>query len=296
MGIMTVRLPLATTGGSLEVDEVIGARPLLEALPFPVFEIADDYAVRWINSAGRRAYGQDQGTCYGLSHGNDQPCHLSGEQCPKKAAEEGGTAQSVFHVHATHGGLGLDLFRVTAIPLARGGVVEMHVPLEDGVTRDKLTGLHARDFFHQLVDRQRALLTRLAQPYALVLIDLDAFKQLNDRHGHAAGDAALTAVGTKILGELRASDTAGRVGGEELAIFLPATDLAGAHTHALRLQAAIRAAELAAPWTAVRVTASFGVAAAAAPVPFADVRAAADRALYRAKAAGRDRIELADPA
>lgn len=276
----------------LDPPSVEAARPLLAVLPYPVLVIASDHRVTWSNPAASAAYGSGAETCHLLSHGYTSPCPVYGEPCPKLRAETEGVAVSVPHVHDTK--TGLELFKVTALPLIGGGVLELHVPLDDVMARDHLTGLYSRDFFEQLVARQRSLLERLGVGYALVMLDLDEFKKLNDVYGHAAGDAALSAVGDAVLHAIRSADTAGRIGGEEIAIFLPATDAEGAMTQAQRVHAAVREARLPEPWTAIRLRASLGVVAVAPQVGYPVALAAADRAMYAAKRGGRDRIHVAE--
>lgn len=276
----------------LDEAAIAASQPLLEALPYPVLVISEDYQVTWTNPAAKAAYGEGGGTCHLLTHSYASPCALFGEPCPKARVEAGGTGVSVSHAHNTQ--TGLELFNVTALPVSGGGVLEFHVPLDDVMVRDHLTGLYSRDFFEQLVLRQRPLLERLGVGYALVMMDLDEFKKLNDLHGHAAGDAALSAVGVAIRAAIRSADSAGRIGGEEIAIFLPATDLAGAATQAHRVHTAVRGVRLPEPWHRIRVRASLGVVAVSAQVAYEVALAAADRAMYRAKDAGRDRVQVSE--
>lgn len=276
----------------LDEAAMAASQTLLAALPYPVLVISADYRVTWTNPAAKAEYGESDATCHLLSHGYARPCALFGEPCPKARAEAEGAAVSVSHAHNTK--TGLELFNVTALPVSGGGVLEFHVPLDDVMARDQLTGLYSRYFFEQLVLRQRPLLERLGVGYALVMMDLDEFKKLNDLHGHAAGDAALSAVGQAIRAAIRSADSAGRIGGEEIAIFLPATDLAGAATQAQRVHTAVREVRLPEPWDGIRVRASLGVVAVSAQVGYEVALAAADRAMYRAKDAGRDRVQVSE--
>jgi diguanylate cyclase (GGDEF)-like protein len=126
-------------------------------------------------------------------------------------------------------------------------------------------------------------------PLSAVVIDLDHFKALNDRHGHQAGDEVLTAFGATLRRGVRASDFAGRWGGEEFVVLLYDTDLEGAMHVAETLRASFDG--LPVPGVNAHVTASLGVASLpdhAADGP--ELIRAADRALYRAKAAGRNRV------
>jgi diguanylate cyclase (GGDEF)-like protein len=281
-------------GHSVVLDEaaLAASQLLLAALPYPVLLISEDYRVTWSNPAAKAVYGEGEGACHLLSHSHAYPCALFGEACPKARAEAEGAAVSVSHAHNT--ATGLELFNVTVLPVSGGGVLEFHIPLDDVMARDQLTGLYSRDFFEQLVLRQRPLLERLGVGYALVMLDLDEFKKINDLHGHAAGNAALGAVGVAIRAAIRSADSAGRLGGDEIAIFLPAAGLAGAVTQAHRVHTAVREVRLPEPWDGIRVRASLGVVAVSAQVGYEVALAAADRAMYRAKDAGRDRVQVAE--
>ncbi|MGA2828297.1 MAG: GGDEF domain-containing protein [Streptosporangiaceae bacterium] len=129
-------------------------------------------------------------------------------------------------------------------------------------------------------------------PLALLLLDLDHFKQVNDQYGHAAGDQVLAGVGTALRSVLRARDFAGRNGGEEFAVLLPDTDIAAALEIAERIRVAI--AEVTLPGTDVPVTVSIGVAGFPGHASTLErLDRLADAALYVAKRQGRNRVELA---
>ncbi len=273
----------------MTVEELRASQPMLEHLPYPVMWIASDHRVLWINSAAGHHYDAEATHCYAMSHGHDEPCHCHGEPCPKQRAEVDQRAFSTGHIHTTSAGL--ELFKVTAMPVADGSVVEFHVPLDDVLGRDKLTGCHTRTVFEQLLHREVALLRRIRERYCILMVDFDHFKQLNDEHGHLAGDRALADLGRAMLGSVRESDSVGRWGGDEFCIFLPATDTAGGLVQAKRVHDAIgqRRTHGERP-----LTVSIGVASALASTEFTAVIAAADRAMYEAKRAGRGRTVAAD--
>jgi diguanylate cyclase (GGDEF)-like protein/PAS domain S-box-containing protein len=163
---------------------------------------------------------------------------------------------------------------------------------------DTLTGLpNRRDFFdearRELQRRQRA-----AGPTAVLMLDVDHFKRINDTHGHAAGDAVLAALAGRLAATLRAVDRLARIGGEEFAVLLPDTTPDRAAEVAERLRVAVAAVPVSTPEVGdVPVTVSVGVAACEADDT--DVEAAlhlADDALYQAKAQGRNRVAMAGPA
>jgi diguanylate cyclase (GGDEF)-like protein len=165
---------------------------------------------------------------------------------------------------------------------------------ETRAATDALTGLSNRRACQDNLKRMLALASRTASPLSAVLLDLDHFKQINDRFGHGAGDDALAAVGSVLAAGLRASDFAGRYGGEEFLILLPDTDSEGALNTAEKLRAAVQTVEVA--QVDREITASLGVATYPTDALDSDTLIRmADRALYSAKGAGRNRVELAMP-
>mgnify|MGYP002780109240 CR=1 FL=1 len=162
--------------------------------------------------------------------------------------------------------------------------------LEYHARHDPLTGLLNRAALDHLRASPACALPRCAAPYALLLVDVDHFKQVNDRHGHLLGDRALRTVADAVRGVLRDGDVAVRYGGEEILVVLPGTRLDGAMEVGERIRQAVARAPLPFP-----LTVSVG---AASGEPGIDVPEAvferADQALYRAKAAGRDRLVADD--
>jgi two-component system cell cycle response regulator len=165
-------------------------------------------------------------------------------------------------------------------------LVDQTARLEEHLFEDPLTRLHNRRFvFGQLA----ALVSgarRHRRPLAVAMVDLDAFKAVNDRHGHETGDRVLVAAGEALQRALRAEDVLGRLGGEEFLALLPDTDAEAAARAAERLRAAV--AQAGGP---VRVTASVGWAVLRAAERPDDLVRRADNALYDAKAAGRDCVK-----
>ncbi|MDE0947425.1 MAG: GGDEF domain-containing protein, partial [Sphingobium sp.] len=135
--------------------------------------------------------------------------------------------------------------------------------------------------------------TRHDRPAALILLDIDHFKQINDAHGHPAGDRVIEAVSALCKGLSRPSDAFGRIGGEEFGLLLPETQEADALIVANRIRAAIKRFEITND-PPVHVTASFGVANVGAGRMSSEAwLSAADAALYKAKHAGRNQAILA---
>jgi diguanylate cyclase (GGDEF)-like protein len=160
---------------------------------------------------------------------------------------------------------------------------------------DGLTGLPNQRAVADALKRTFAQASTTKAPLALLLIDLDHFKQINDQRGHPVGDQVLAGVGATLRSVLRNRDFAGRNGGEEFAVLLPDTDVAAALEIAERIRAAI--SEISLPGTDVSVTASLGVAGFPEHASTLDrLERLADTALYLAKRQGRNRVEQAEPA
>jgi diguanylate cyclase (GGDEF)-like protein len=161
---------------------------------------------------------------------------------------------------------------------------------------DSLTGLTNRRRFFNLAAQELARSRRYGSALAVVLVDLDHFKQVNDEHGHLIGDRALAHAASILSREGRDVDVVARYGGEEFAILLPMTNASGAKEMAERCARELAGAPLQIDGLApIRITASMGVACAegALTSTIEDLLRAADAALYRAKEAGRDRVEVA---
>jgi diguanylate cyclase (GGDEF)-like protein len=157
---------------------------------------------------------------------------------------------------------------------------------------DPLTRLFTVRLFHDHLDEHLASWQRDGRAFALLMIDLDHFKQVNDAHGHPAGDEALKAAGATIKGAIRLTDTAYRYGGEEFCVLLPGASAAKAVEIAERLRAGVERTPVRLHAGAeLRVTASLGVAVCPDDGATArDLLAAADAALYRAKHGGRNQV------
>jgi diguanylate cyclase (GGDEF)-like protein len=160
---------------------------------------------------------------------------------------------------------------------------------------DGLTGLPNKRAVTDAMKRTFAQASTTRSPLALLLLDLDHFKQINDQRGHALGDQVLANVGAVLRSVLRARDFAGRNGGEEFAILLPDTEVPAALEIAERVRAAV--GEISLPGTDVSVTVSIGVSGFPEHATTLDrLERLADAALYLAKRHGRNRVEMAEPA
>ena len=169
--------------------------------------------------------------------------------------------------------------------------------MEELATIDSMTGLYNRRHFWALAAAEWSRFQRYYRPLSVLMIDVDHFKAVNDRYGHAVGDEALVAVANACREGKRSSDIVGRLGGEEFAMLLPETDLDQAKIVAERVRQNVAASALQADGVHFNVTASVGFAAATVSMPgFEALLHAADQALYQAKAEGRNRTVAWSPA
>lgn len=177
------------------------------------------------------------------------------------------TAQNHWRTHRSQAALALRL---------------QHLARHDG-----LTGCLNHAAFHEALDAEAERAGRYGRPLALLIVDLDGFKDINDTHGHPCGDAVLAEVGRVLRDSTRESDQVGRIGGDEFGMLLPETGLEEATLIAERTRASI--GELVQP---VRITASVGVSAMPESRDAAALVANADAAVYQAKRSGRDFVSV----
>jgi diguanylate cyclase (GGDEF)-like protein len=190
---------------------------------------------------------------------------------------------------------GLALFAIWATAI----VCHLHLAslarLEPLANRDQLTNLYNRHYFFRELNKQIEKWKRYRHPLSLIMLDIDHFKRINDRHGHLAGDEVLRAVAKTCNKSVRVYDTVSRVGGEEFVLLLPFTDLARAKTIAERIRRVIAKQTVRHDGARIHLTVSMGL------VEIGEDRAdatvlfkTADEALYRAKQGGRNRVAAAD--
>ena len=157
---------------------------------------------------------------------------------------------------------------------------------------DSLTGLYVRDYFFSRLEEEDERARRYGGGFALLMVDLDDFKEINDRHGHLAGDQYLREIASTVRDQLRAADIASRYGGDEFCLLLPQTGARGARVIAERIRSAVAVRVVSVDGLALRTTVSIGLSV----FPDHDdgdlrgLMRMADEALYRAKRAGRDRV------
>jgi diguanylate cyclase (GGDEF)-like protein len=170
------------------------------------------------------------------------------------------------------------------------GMIVDEIELRQLATTDSLTGVLTRRGFEIAIKREAGRAKRYHHHLSLIAFDIDHFKSINDRHGHAAGDLVLRAVAAQIKGELRAIDFMGRLGGEEFVIALPETDITGARILAERIRDKLAQTSLQAQDISIHVTASFGIASYdESDDGWKSVLERADAAVYDAKKGGRNR-------
>jgi len=162
--------------------------------------------------------------------------------------------------------------------------------LADLERRDRLTGLLNRRALHEMLGDALARHERSKDGVAVIVIDVDLFRQINDRYGYSAGDEVLRLVGTRLTASIREIDRAFRFGGEEFAVLLFDADRASAGTAAERVRRAVAAQPLTVGGVDIAVTISAGIATTADSGNAEGLLNAADAALYCAKSTGRNRV------
>ncbi|MBA3534528.1 MAG: diguanylate cyclase [Ardenticatenales bacterium] len=187
-----------------------------------------------------------------------------------------------------------DLALLTAVANQAGAAianVQLFAQVQHLAITDSLTSLYNRRGFFLLGEREIERARRLEAPVAVVMLDIDHFKRINDTFGHAAGDQVLQSVAAQCQGIVRQADLLGRLGGEEFAVLLPTTTLATAAEVAERMRALVAERPVVIEEATIPVTISLGVAEARGrEADLATLLAQADAALYRAKTEGRNRV------
>ena len=178
----------------------------------------------------------------------------------------------------------INLFDVTAQKQAENALKNIAI-------KDELTGLYNRHFLESIIDEEFDRAKRYDIPLSAALLDLDHFKKVNDKWGHPVGDSVLKLTANVLQNNIRKSDYAIRIGGEELLILMPNTDSQGAYVTAEKVRKAI---EEAIHPVVGRYTASFGVAERTMEENYSDLYLRIDKALYQAKDKGRNCVVISD--
>jgi len=190
------------------------------------------------------------------------------------------------------------LFQTLSQGVQKIGIALSSISLREELQKysyeDALTGLKNRRYFDQLLEHESAVALRGDQPLSLLMVDIDHFKRFNDTHGHEAGDSALKAVAGVLARHFRDSDVVCRFGGEEFVIIMAGSTAKAAYDKARELAHAVRAMPVEhGGFELGHVTISVGVSSWPECSDSPDsLLGLADRALYRAKEAGRDRVEI----
>jgi diguanylate cyclase (GGDEF)-like protein len=194
----------------------------------------------------------------------------------------------------TPGAFGEEQQRLLESIAAQVAIALQNAHLYELAMVDGLTGLFVRRYFDARLDEEIERARRYGTEFSVAMMDIDNFKELNDTHGHQAGDRVLRDLAAIIRQQMRGGDTAARYGGEEFSMILPRTDMVAAYNQAERIRALIADYRLSVGDQVVSVTASFGIAAypGSGATTAEDLVRLADRALYRAKRTGKDRVEL----
>jgi diguanylate cyclase (GGDEF)-like protein/PAS domain S-box-containing protein len=285
---------------------------LLNAAGEGIYGVDHDGNIIFINPTALAMLGLDEREAIGrnahaLFHhhrpdGSDYPCG----ECPLNLTLMDGVRREVEEFFFRKGGERFPV-RIVATPMMDDAMLvgaevifqditkqkAMEAELTRLATTDPLTGLANRRHFMKQMELELARIHRFSEAAALLMLDLDHFKHINDNHGHAWGDAVLRAFSKSLLQHLRKTDLAGRLGGEEFAILLPGTDLEAARVFAEELRQRISGMSLETGTLALKVTVSIGITRLERDDILSDAALArADAALYRAKQAGRDRVEV----
>jgi len=185
----------------------------------------------------------------------------------------------------------LGFFNFSLFTLVLGALIGQ---LDTLSSKDQLTGLNNRRLMLEQLASEHARFLRGGRPYAMVMMDLDFFKSVNDRYGHLVGDEVLRGVAARLKLAMRDADLVARFGGEEFLLLLPNTELDGACKQAERLRAVIGAEPIGTSAGALSITISAGVTLSRLiDVDETQVMARTDRALYLAKAQGRNCLRVA---
>ncbi|MCK9818179.1 diguanylate cyclase [Pseudomonas sp. MAFF 302046] len=187
----------------------------------------------------------------------------------------------------------LVIYDVTDVAINNLALQNANGRLQQLSRTDHLTQLNNRGYWEQSVQLEFSRQRRYGGATALLMIDIDHFKHINDSHGHQAGDQVIKCLAQLIRGHVRDSDVAGRYGGEEFGILLPGTDEVGALTLAERLRQAAQDQVVVYNEQAIRFTVSIGIACLDHPAPdYHSLIERADQALYASKKAGRNCVSV----
>jgi diguanylate cyclase (GGDEF)-like protein/PAS domain S-box-containing protein len=290
-------------------------RLILESAGEGIYGLDLEGKATFVNPAGARLLGFEADELVGRSmhelvhHTYPDGSRYPREKCPTYAAFTDGTTHVVTDEFLWRKDGSCFPVEYTSTPVRKGGEVIGAVVLFKDITErreaeeqlqklavtDPLTGLSNRRHFLQIAEKETAWSLRYKHPLSVMVMDLDYFKTVNDLHGHAKGDEVLVKIARTCLSAVRSSDLFARFGGEEFAALLPMTNLSQSKALGHRLRHQVARAAVKSDQGMIRLTASVGVA------EFTDkdgdieqTLARADKVLYRAKEAGRNRVYAAE--
>lgn len=190
----------------------------------------------------------------------------------------------------------ITLFDVTDTSIYAEMLNESLNQLKESSIRDGLTGIYNRRYLEEVLEKEFGRIKRYGGIFSFIIIDLDYFKKINDTYGHTTGDKVLKIATERFANYLRNADIIGRYGGEEFAVILPETNLAGAAIVADRLRRTLTDSNIVLADLSLNISASFGVTQFHSRYHnYEQMIQAADNALYRAKKNGRNQVAVADP-
>lgn len=288
-----------TTSG----DDPVGDSAILRT-PACIVQIYGD-------EIGRRVTFGNRDITVGRDHDNELPLHLSTVSrrharlfqtdttcCVEDLGSTNGTFVNGDPVTGTRELYSGDLVKIggAVFKFIEGGNIEAlyHEEIYRLTIIDGLTELPNKRHLLDFIDRELARSRRHERPLHLAMLDIDHFKSVNDEAGHLAGDTVLRGVGKILRDSVRRDELAARFGGEEFAVVLPETDLAGAIAFCERVRATVAAQPFSIDDREIRVTLSAGLAGVEPDFDCDRFLAVADRRLYRAKNAGRNRLVYDD--
>lgn len=282
---------------------------IVEANPVPLLIAFEDDSIIFTNRRAAESLGLEAEAAMGhrLAPYFDRPQEY--RRLMRRLKHEGRIDGAVVRMRRADGALFWGLLSVRPIALAGEQAVlisfsditerkSLEEELHRLATTDPLTGILDRRRYLELSDQELKRASRYHKEVAIVMIDIDHFKEVNDRHGHAAGDEVLRQFANTCRAALREQDLFGRLGGEEFALTLPETNAGDAREVADRLRQAVHERPARTERGEVSVTVSIGITQGIQGDDMDTALRRADRAMYRAKSGGRDRIEvtLADDA
>lgn len=312
-GIPSLNIPVTPEGaGTSEITPPEGLRAILDNLDALVY-VSDfeTHELLYMNAYGRRVWGSIDGRkCWEVLQNNDSPCDF----CTNHLLIDSEGTASPPHIWEFQNRLDKRWYqcRDQAIPWIDGRLVrleiatditdrkEMELALKEAHNKaraaaleDDLTGLRNRRAFFELGNQLLKQSRRNGSPLAIIMLDLDHFKQINDSQGHEAGDEVLRHIGQVLEGNVREADIAARIGGEEFAILLADSDTIQASEMAQRLLRLMQETPVRYRDVHIRPTASFGISALHPEEPdLKNLLARADNAMYESKALGRGRVRI----